>query len=114
MKNTLAVLTLFALGSLSAFAGQMTGYISDTQCAKDNAKAKTAAEWIHPAVFQACAQKCVKSGSEAIFLTEDNQVLKIDAASMSKVMPHLGHKVTVNGTVHAGKLKVDSISSVKM
>ncbi len=99
--------------SMTAFAGEWTGYISDTQCANDHAKAGTAAEWIHPKVFESCAVKCVKEGSAAIFLTQDNKVVKIDAASMSKVMPHLGHKVSVTGKIEGDTLKVDTINGLK-
>ena len=97
-----------------ATAGDMTGYISDSQCATASAKAKTAAEWINPNEFESCAKKCVKAGSPVVFVTEDNTILKIDAGSMQSVMPHLGHKVTLSGKIENGTLKVDSIQSVKM
>jgi len=103
-----------ALAGISAFAGEMTGYISDEKCAVSGAKAKTAAEWIDPAQFEGCAKRCVKAGSSAVFVTEDNKILKIDAASVEKVTPHIGHKVTVTGRVESEVLKIDSISSVKM
>jgi hypothetical protein len=107
-------LLLFAMLAIPAFAGEMTGYISDTKCANDHAKSATAAEWIHPKVFETCAVQCVKEeGSTPIFLTSDNKVLKIDAASLAKVMPHLGHKVTVNAKVADGTIQIDSISTVK-
>jgi hypothetical protein len=114
VKRLFAVLTLSALGSLGAFAAELTGYISDDQCARSGSKAKTAAEWIQPAAFEACAQKCVKAGSAAVFVTEDNKILKIDSASKDKITPHLGHKVTVKGKVNGDTLTVDSIASLKM
>jgi hypothetical protein len=114
VKRLFAVLTLSALGSLGAFGAQLTGYISDDQCARSGAKAKTAAEWIQPAAFEACVHKCVKAGSAAVFVTEDNKILKIDAASMGKVTPHLGHKVTVKGNIDGDTITVDSIASLKM
>ena len=49
-----------------------------------------------------------------MFVTEDNKILKIDAGSLAKVTPHIGHKVSVTGTVDSGTLKIDSISSLKM
>ena len=112
MKLTIAAFALFSLGSLIASAGQLTGYISDTKCAAENAKAAKASDWIHPKVFESCAQMCVKGGSEAIFLTEDNKVVKFDADSKSKALAHLGHKVTVNGKIENGVLKIDSIDTV--
>ncbi len=108
------VLVLAALGAATASSGQLTGYISDEKCALSGAKAKTAAEWIDPHEFEGCAKRCVKAGSPAVFVTEDNKILKIDAASLSKVTPHIGHKVTVTGTVDNGALKIDAITSIKM
>ncbi len=114
MKTFIMFLAMFALACTTAFAGQMTGYISDEKCAVSGAKAKTASEWIDPAQFEGCAKRCVKAGSPAVFVTEDNKILKIDAASVDKVTPHIGHKVTVTGKVEGGVLRIDSISSEKM
>lgn len=112
MKKLAAVFAFSLLACTTALASEMTGYISDTKCAAEHTKASTAGGWIHPKVFESCAKMCVKDGSEAIFLTEDNKVVKIDADSMDKIMPHLGHKVKLSGKVENGKLKVDSISTV--
>jgi hypothetical protein len=109
MKRSFAVLSLASLFSLAAFAAEYTGYISDEKCASASAKSKTAAEWIKPAAFESCVKKCVKDGSAVVFVTEDNQLYKIDADSMSKVMPELGHKVTVTGKIEGGTIKIDSI-----
>jgi hypothetical protein len=111
MKKTLVLLTLSAI---SALAGEMTGYISDEKCANAGAKAAAAKEWIQPSAFESCVQHCVKAGSAAVFVTEDNKILKLDAESMKKITPHLGHKVVVTGTAHDGTLKIDSIRSVQM
>jgi outer membrane protein assembly factor BamB len=94
---------------MAAFAGEFTGYISDEKCASSSAKAKTAAEWIKPAAFESCVKKCVKDGSAVVFVTEDNHLYKIDADSMSKVMPQLGHKVVVTGKIEGGTITIDSI-----
>lgn len=112
--KTLLLTAAFALASVSAFGAEMTGYISDTKCASDHAKSATAAEWIHPKVFETCAVQCVKEeGSTPIFLTSDNKVLKMDAESVAKAMPHLGHKVTVNAKVERDTIRIESISTVK-
>ena len=94
---------LFALASMSAFAAQLTGTISEEHCGAKHADASEASI--------ACVQKCVKGGSAPVFITSDNKVLKISDSSKSKVMAHLGHKVTVNGKVSGDTL---TISSVKM
>lgn len=115
MKNFLMVVVLAALASVSAFAGEFTGYVSDTKCAANNTKVGAASEWIKPALFEACAQQCVKEGSAPVFVTVDNKLVKIGAAAMSKIMPMLGHKVTLTGKIDGDTLvSVDSITSVKM
>jgi hypothetical protein len=112
--KTLVLASALALVSVSAFAAEMTGYISDTKCANDHAKSATAAEWIHPKVFETCAVQCVKEEhSTPIFLTSDNKVLKMDAASVAKVMPHLGHKVKVEAKVDGDTIRIESISTVQ-
>jgi hypothetical protein len=114
VKTLFAALGLFALASMTAFAGQWTGYLSDEKCAVSGAKAKTAAEWIQPKAFEICVKKCVQGGEAVVFVTEDNKIVKIDAASMSKVMPVIGHKVKVTGKIAGGTLTVDSISTLPM
>jgi tRNA 2-selenouridine synthase SelU len=99
---------------MTAVAGEWTGYLSDEKCAVGGAKSKTAAEWIKPAAFEACVKKCVQAGEQVVFVTEDNKIVKIDAQSMDKVMPVIGHKVKVTGKIEGDKLKVDSISSLPM
>ncbi|HLJ47987.1 MAG TPA: hypothetical protein VKU01_18350 [Bryobacteraceae bacterium] len=113
-KKLLAVFTLGVLGSFAAFSAEMTGYISDEKCAKSASSKKAASEWINPAKFEQCAKSCVKSGSPAVFVSEDNKIYKIDPTSVEKVNQHVGQKVTVNGKVDDGVLTVDSIDSVKM
>ena len=95
-------------------AGAITGYISDNKCATSGSKAKTAAEWIQPAAFEECVKKCVKEGSDAVFVTEDNKILTLDKASIDKITPFLGRKVSVTGNVKGSTLKVNSITGVKM
>jgi hypothetical protein len=114
MRIMLAGVALLVVCAMTGMAGEITGYISDSQCATASAKAATAAEWINPNEFESCVKKCVKAGSPVVFVTTDNKILKIDADSMKAVTPHLGHKVTVNGKIENGTLKVDSIQSIKM
>ena len=114
MKKFFAVLGLAALASMTSFAAEFTGYLSDEKCAVGGAKAKTAAEWIKPAAFEACVKKCAQSGEAIVFVTEDNKIYKIDAASMDKVNSVIGHKVKINGKLAGGKVVVDSISTLEM
>jgi hypothetical protein len=99
MKKLLATFALTAIGSLSAFAGEWSGYIADSKCKHTDGTDKSIA----------CTQSCIKKGADAVFVTSDDKVLKIDKASMDKVTPHFGHKVTVTGDVKGDTLTVDSI-----
>jgi hypothetical protein len=94
--------TVLALCATSAFAAEWTGVISDAKCGKAHADASEKS--------MECVQNCVKGGMEPVFVTGD-KVLKIDKASQSKVMDHLGHKVTIDG-----KLKGDTVTikNIKM
>ena len=116
MTKVLALAAFLPLASLAAFAENWTGtgYISDEQCAVSGSKAKKAADWVNPDKFESCAQKCAKAGSPLVFVTEDNKILKIDAASMEKVMPAIGHKVKITGKVDGGKVTVDSVATLPM
>jgi hypothetical protein len=99
MKKLLAVFALTAIGSMSAFAGEWSGYIADSKCKHTDGTEKSIA----------CAQSCVKRGADVVFVTSDDKVLKIDKESMDKVTPHLGHKVVVTGKVDGDTVHVDSI-----
>ena len=112
MKKFFAIPALFVVACAGGFAAEMTGYISDTKCAAEHSSSATASGWIHPKVFEGCAKMCVKEGAEAVFLTEDNKVVHMDGDSLEKAMPHLGHKVKVDGKVENGKLKIASISTI--
>ena len=118
MRKFIAVVGLsvasFAALAAAPATGAIIGYISDTKCATDGAKAKTAAEWIKPAAFEDCVKKCVKDGSPAVFVTEDNKILKVDAASSAKLEQFLGRKVSVTGKVEGTTLKIDTITALKM
>jgi len=113
MKTFVTVLTFAVLGSMSvatAMAAELTGYISDTKCAAASSKASSAVDWINPTAFESCAKQCVKAGSPPVFVTPDNKMIKIDAASMVKATAMLGRKVTVKGKVDNGVLKIDTIA----
>ena len=114
MKKAFVLFATVTLISMSALAEKMTGYISDDKCAASGSKAAKATDWINPDLFESCVKKCMKSGSTMVFVTEDNKVLKLDADSTQKALPHLGHRVSLSGTVSNGSLKIDEIASIKM
>jgi hypothetical protein len=89
----------FAVCAVSAFAADMTGYVSDAKCAADAAKAESDAH-------ANCAAACAKKGAELVFVS-GGKVYKVD--SQDKVKAHAGHKVTISGKVEGDTLKVDSV-----
>lgn len=94
-------LVLFALASMSAFAAEFSGTISDSHCGAKHAAASDA--------DMACVQKCIQGGADAVLVTSDNKVLKISAASKDKIQPYLGKKVKINGRLSKGELTVNSV-----
>jgi hypothetical protein len=114
VKKLIAVFALATLASVAPQAASMTGYVSDTKCATGAAAKGTAAEWIKPALFEQCVKDCVKEGSEAVFVTEDNKIVKFDAAAKDKIKPFLGHKVNITGSIKNGVLTIDSITGMKL
>lgn len=91
-----------SLCGVSAFAEEWTGYISDAKCAKAHTDGSEKA--------MKCVAACVKGGVAPVFIVDD-KIIKIDKDSQSKVMEHLGHKVTVTGDL---KDDTVTIASVKM
>jgi hypothetical protein len=114
MRKLAAVAALSVMCSTSGFAAELTGYISDDACAIKSARSATAADWINPDAFEACAKKCLKEGSTAVFVTEDNKVLTLDAVSSARALPHLGHRVKVTGSATNTTLSVDTIAPIAM
>jgi hypothetical protein len=85
--------------AICAFATEMTGVISDAKCGAAHEKK----------LNEACVKKCVGAGLAPVFVS-DGKVYKIDDASKSKVMDHLGHQVKVNGNIEGDTITIESIS----
>lgn len=98
----------------AASAAEMTGYVSDAQCATSRASEKRAMDWILADKFETCVKKCAKDGSPLVFVTEDNKILKIDATSLKTVAPHAGQRVKVSGDVTGDSIKIASMSTIAM
>ena len=96
MKVVLASGMVLSVFSLTAMAGEWTGYISDSKCGAKGDKAAHAD----------CAAKCVKGGASPVFVSE-GKVYKIDDAS--KVQDHIGHKVTITGELKGDTVEVESV-----
>ena len=101
MKRIVFALGLaLSLAAVSAFGASMTGYVSDAKCGKAHTDGSEKSI--------KCVQGCVKSGVAPVFVSGD-KIYKIDDASKAKVMDHLGHKVTVNGSVEGDTLTIESV-----
>ena len=103
MKTSIVLFVFAALGSMSAFGAEYKGVISDAMCGKKHAAASLE--------DQACVKKCVKGPGDAVLITTDNQVLKIEQHSFNKVKSHLGKEVNIRGKVNGDTLTVDSVST---
>lgn len=94
----------FAFSFVLMSGAEMTGWISDDMCGKTNANAT--------AESRACAEKCIKGGSAAVFVNDaDGKVYKITdtkkAATLTK------NKVKVNGNVKGDTIEIASIDYVR-
>lgn len=99
-KFAFAMVLGVSMFGATAMAEEWSGTISDSKCAKAHADASEKS--------QACVKKCVEGGASAVFVTGD-KVLKIADASMAKVKPHLGHKVTITGSLKDDTVTVNTI-----
>ena len=88
MKKLAAAGLFVSLFSAGAFAATWTGIISDEHCGAKHV-ALTADD-------KACVAKCTTGGAAAVFVAGD-KVYKID--NQDAVQKHLGHKVTITGTL---------------
>lgn len=95
-KVILGSVMVFSMFTFTAMAEEMTGYISDSHCGAKGDKASHAA----------CAEKCVKGGAAAVFVS-GGKVYKID--DQAKVADHIGHKVTITGEFKDGSVQVENV-----
>ncbi len=78
-----------------------TGWLADEKCALGG-KAATDDH-------AGCAQNCVKGGQPIVFVSEaDKAVYTLD--SPDKVQEHVGHKVTLEGTMDGTTIAVASVT----
>jgi hypothetical protein len=98
-KLLLGVALLFAITTTNAGndKGKWTGYISDSKCGAEGAKAD----------HEACAKKCIKEGATAVFVV-DKKVYAI--SDPKKVKEFIGKKVVVTGEIKGDKIEIENIS----
>ena len=99
----LGVVFCLFLATVSVFAAEWTGYVSDMHCG--------AAHMDGSQKSIDCVKTCVKNGEAPIFVTMDKKILKF--ADASKVQNFLGQKVTVTGTLKGDTLTLDSAKAAK-
>lgn len=98
-RKILATAAICLSFSTAAFAADSwKGTISDSMCAAKHEKGTKA--------DMDCAQKCVKGGSPAVFVS-GGKVYKID--NQDAVKDHVGHKVTLTGTMTGDTIHIDSV-----
>ena len=86
-------LAIALLVPLSAMAETFTGYVSDSRCGVKRAA-------LTPADLKDM-QDCVKAGAVPVLVVGEN-VIPIVYTSVERVLPFLGQKVTVAGTLESG------------
>ena len=95
-RIVLAFVLVLSLFTVTSFAAEMTGYISDSKC---GAKGENDAH-------ADCAVKCVKGGASPVFVS-DGKVYNID--DVTKVQDHVGHKVTITGELKGDTIQVQEV-----
>jgi len=96
------LVVLFAF-TFAAFAGEWTGYISESGCGAKHADGSEKSV--------KCVTGCIKKGAAPVFVTGDGKVVKIEDASRAKVTEDLyGRKVKVTGKLDGETLTIDSVS----
>jgi len=104
-----AIVAFVAVRSISAAPTTWTGKISDAMCGADH-KANGGTE----AKDHDCAVKCVKGGSEYVFINSaDKKVYKISNQTFKDLEAHAGHTVQLTGELKDGSITVSKIAMPK-
>ena len=90
---------VFAVSTISAMAADWTGYIVDKSCSTKKEM------WTN----EQCAQRCIKRGDKAVFVTEDGKIYNIP--QQDKVTGVAGKKVTITGKMDGDTINVDSVKT---
>jgi hypothetical protein len=101
----LAVVALVALilapvtAVAASTSGSWNGWITDEACGAKGANA----------AHKDCAMKCIaKGGKLVLYNTGDKQIYSLDNQSLAK--EHIGHEVTVTGSVDGKAITVSAIA----
>lgn len=100
----LGLLLTISFSCFTAFADQITGYISDAHCG---------AKHDSPSVANTkCINVCLKGGADPV-LVSNGKVYKFDANSRQQAIDHAGQNVTVDGTLNGDVITASSIQQAK-
>jgi hypothetical protein len=100
MASFLAV----SLCSVAAFAEEMTGYISDSNCGAQHSSPSAA--------NTKCLQGCMKKGADPV-LVSNGKVMKFDDESKAKAKAFLGDNVKIDGSMEGDTVKISSIEKAE-
>ena len=96
----LAALFVASIAATPALADSWTGWVTDANCGAKGAKAE----------HKACAEKCHKGGTPLVFYNDaDQNLYELDNQDLAG--QHLGHAVTVTGTLDGKKIAVEKIEA---
>jgi len=103
MKRIALVLALVLFAAPAMYAASWNGWITDEHCGAKGASAD----------HKGCALKCSKDHGAALvfYNSEDQKIYKLDKQDLAK--EHIGHEVTVDGTLADGTITVKSIAEKK-
>lgn len=105
MRKMLSFAFAAALLAAPLWAGEWTGYITDTHCGKMGANKDHTAD---------CVRKCMKGGSKPQVWNEaDGKTYDLD--DFEKVKDFVGSKVTIKGSLDAktNTITIESAAKVK-
>lgn len=96
----LALVVSLAAPLLASDASSWTGWITDDHCGAMGAKAG----------HKDCAIKCLEKGGKLVFYNgADQKIYQLDKQDLAK--EHLGHEVTVKGSLDGEAIKVEAIEA---
>ena len=87
----------------AALAEEYKGFIADSHCAASQGAKAASAD------HAKCAAGCIKKGADAVLVTPEGKVYKLD--DQKKATPHAGEKVTVDGKLDGDTIKVEKIET---
>ncbi len=103
MKRIAIFVLAAAFFALGAAAEEFKGYIGDSRCAA--APGAKGAGHDHAD----CAASCIKAGAQAVLVTPEGKVYKLD--NQAEAVKHAGKKVTVTGTLEGQTIKVKDVKN---